>query len=156
MDRTSNFSANCDAIASRCALFATRRLARTLTRLYDAELTATGLRGTQFNVLVAIARSRGRTLTELGDALGMDRTTLTHALRPLRRAHLVRDANNIDRRVRTVELTSLGKQRVSAGMVGWQRAQEQVEATRSAVDWSELNAQLRRLNRLLIVDGQSQ
>ena len=124
MDRTSNFSANCDAIASRCALFATRRLARTLTRLYDAELTATGLRGTQFNVLVAIARSRGRTL--------------------------------IDRRIRMVELTSLGKQRVSAGMVGWQRAQEQVEATRSAVDWSELNAQLRRLNRLLIVDGQSQ
>lgn len=144
---------SCDEIAAQCALFATRRLARSLSRVFDASLAPLGLRGTQFNVLVAIARRRGTTLTALGAALGMDRTTLTHALRPLRREGLVTPLATLDRRAHAVKLTPLGRRRVEASVTLWREAQARVEQAAGEADWPTLNRQLRRLNRSLNDQG---
>ncbi len=118
-----------------CALFATRRLARSLSRVFDASLAPLGLRGT--------------TLTALGAALGMDRTTLTHALRPLQREGLVRALATADRRAHAVELTPLGRRRVAAGVTLWRAAQLRVQQAAVETDWPTLNRQLRRLDRSL-------
>jgi DNA-binding MarR family transcriptional regulator len=142
-----NFEQHCDDIAARCALYATRRLARTLSRHYDAHLAPVGLRGTQYNVLVAIARARGADMTALGHRLGLDRTALTHALRPLHRAGLVDSVAGIDRRRREWRLTPQGRRRVAAAIPLWTAAQRSVERQLQGVPWSSLNASMRRLSR---------
>lgn len=147
MTDSSPLSLEYDRIAASCALFATRRLSRSIAKLYDAALAPAGFRGTQYNVLVAIARGHGQSLTHLGELLGMDRTALTHALRPLVRAKLVRDSATDDARSRGVALTPLGERRVAAAIASWQQAQTVVEDALGAERWSELNRELRRLNR---------
>ncbi len=147
MDRTNSPSSEYERIAATCALFATRRLSRSIAKLYDAALAPAGFRGTQYNVLVAIARGRGHNLTHLGELLGMDRTALTHALRPLVRAKLVQNVATDDARARGVALTPLGERRVAAAIAAWQRAQSVIEDSLGADRWRELNRDLRRLSR---------
>jgi DNA-binding MarR family transcriptional regulator len=149
MGESKRFLGECDHIAASCALFATRRLGRTLSRLFDEELAQRDLKGTQYNLLVAIARGAGRNLSELGALLGMDRTTVTHALRPLVRARLVEMIKTSDRRARGAQLTALGRARVRQAMPLWRRAQKRVERAAGADSWTILNRQLRQLNRKL-------
>jgi DNA-binding MarR family transcriptional regulator len=138
-----------DHIAAHCAMFATRRLSRTITRLYDTALAASGLRGTQYNVLVAIARGKGETMTELGFVLGMDRTTLTYALRALTRDKLVESRPGEDARARALRLTPLGRRRVAAAIPLWAQAQQSVEAALGDGRWDTLNRELRKLNKIV-------
>jgi DNA-binding MarR family transcriptional regulator len=146
----SHVQANYDHIAATCAMFATRRLSRSITRIYDAALAPSGLRATQYNVLVAIARSAGETMTELGARLGMDRTTLTHALRSLTERGLVADVATEDRRVRTLALTPLGQECAATAIPLWEQAQVEVEcALGGAAQWERLNGELRGLSRAL-------
>lgn len=147
MESTHSNCREYERIAASCALFSTRRLSRSIAKLFDAALAPVGFRGTQYNVLVAIARLPGQSLTHLGDLLGMDRTTLTHALRPLVRAKLVRDVATDDSRSRGVALTALGERRVAAAISHWQRAQIVIETALGGDRWVELNREMRRLNR---------
>ena len=150
MNEKADNSAVFDEIAASCAMFATRRLSRTITRHYDAALAPSGLRSTQYNVLVAIARGRGESMTALGRVLGMDRTTLTHALRALRRDDLVREGRCDDGRVRPLALTDRGAELVASAVPLWRSAQADVEAAMGgAKAWSELNSRLRRLSKVV-------
>lgn len=65
----------------------------------------------------------------LAEETVMDRTTMTHNLRPLERDGLVTiDIPKDDRRSRVVTLTKLGHQRVKEGQTAWQSAQDQFES----------------------------
>lgn len=147
MIKIGQFERQCDDIAARCALHTVRHLARTLARHYDAHLASTGLRGTQFNVLVAIARARGADMTTLGRRLGLDRTGLTHALRALTRDGLVESLSGRDRRRRELRLTPVGRRRVAAAMRHWAAAQREIEQGVSGPAWPEIAVPLRRLSR---------
>ncbi len=143
-----------DHIAANCAMFASRRLSRSITRLYDAALSPSGLRATQYNVLVAIARGKGVSMTELGAVLGMDRTTLTHALRSLVQQQLVEDTEAPDARVRRIVLTDRGRECAAAAVPMWRRAQDMVEgALGGAPEWRDLNKRLRSFNRAIPATG---
>lgn len=147
MAQTTKFDRQCDDIAARCALHTVRRLARALARHYDAHLAPTGLRGTQYNVLVAIARARGADMTTLGRRLGLDRTGLTHALRALSRERLVESRPGSDRRRRELRLTALGRRRVAAAMRHWDAAQRAIEQGGAGPAWPVIAASLRSLGR---------
>ena len=75
-----------EAIATLCACRNVRRAARAVTGLYDRILAPTGLRATQVTLLVALEKAGPIPFTRLAGVLGMDRTTLTRNLEPLRRA----------------------------------------------------------------------
>lgn len=141
------FTRNCDLMARTCALFAVRRLARAVTLHFDSHLAPSGLRGTQLNLLAAIARAEGASLTTLGERLGMDRTALTHALRPLRREGWVRDQVSADRRERLVALTAAGRRAVACAMPLWRTAQRVMEAACGASHWPAFNLDMRRMSR---------
>lgn len=147
MVQPGRFEKQCDDIAARCALHTVRQLGRALARHYDAYLAPAGLRGTQFNVLVAIARARGADMTTLGRRLGLDRTGLTHALRALARDGLVESLPGSDRRRRELRLTPLGRKRVAAAMRHWAAAQRAIELGVSKPSWAVIAVPLRRLSR---------
>ena len=63
-----------------CLCLASRRAARSITRAFDRKLRASGLRATQFTILVMLARAGPLSIGHLADALGAERTTLTRNL----------------------------------------------------------------------------
>lgn len=112
-----------------CTGLRLRALTRIVTRHYDAQLSRTGLRLTQYTLL-SYLRSTGETgHSALAQALGMDRTTLTRNLKPLVEAGWITQARaGGDARSTRLRLTE-------AGLAQWQQARPQwLAAQRSLND----------------------
>jgi DNA-binding MarR family transcriptional regulator len=111
-----------------CTCFKVRRLARTVSRLYDQHLAVAGLKTTQYSLLRAVALGPAP-LARVAGELGVERTTLTRNLKPLLAAGLVDIATGADARERLVALTPLGVAAIARGKVAWRRAQDELQAT---------------------------
>jgi len=118
-------SALADLLACNCASL--RKAARRVSLLYDRHLARSGLTIGQYAILAEIARcpeGEPPTLSALAQALVMDRTALSHTLKPLERDGLVRlTSDQRDRRARLVHLTALGRKRASTARASWVEAQ---------------------------------
>ena len=88
MDTPTPGRAELAEVAAGCACRNLRRTARAVTQLYDDTLRPSGLRITQFTLLVAVAISEPVPITRLADALDLDRTTLARDLKQIGRAHV--------------------------------------------------------------------
>jgi DNA-binding MarR family transcriptional regulator len=108
-----------------------RQAARHVTRLYEKHLAEADLTSAQFSILVVVDQKRHASMSELADALVMDRTTLLRAVKPLQRDGLVaakRGEGVGDPRQVSFSLTSAGRNRLKAAMVCWMSAQQEFEA----------------------------
>jgi len=118
-------------MACNCA--ALRKAARRVSLLYDRHLARSGLTIGQYAILVEIERRPERdrsTLSELAQALVMDRTALSHTLKPLERDGLIRlRRDQRDRRARLVSLTALGRERAAVARSCWVEAQAHFSKT---------------------------
>ena len=110
----------------RCVCFNVRKTARAITQLYDEMLRPSGLRVTQFSLLMATRGLDSVTLNRLARAVGMDRTTLTRNLRPLEKQGLLRIVLGADRRERNVMLTVKGEQTMVEALPLWEAAQARI------------------------------
>ncbi|HAA05509.1 MAG TPA: MarR family transcriptional regulator, partial [Syntrophobacteraceae bacterium] len=103
-------SVRCKEIGRSCACYNLRRAARAITRLYDDFLRPSGLRSTQYSVLM-VARLRGPvTLTKLAEMTVNERTTLTRNLTILEKKGLILIEPGKDRRERQVSITERGQE----------------------------------------------
>lgn len=122
-----------------CACAELRRAARAVTRLYDAALRPTGLRGTQFTLLQALGFA-GNPLRQgvLGEILALDITTLSRTLRPLEEAKWIRSFAGADSRERYIELTPQGRRVLERATPAWESAQHRLKETLGPRDWDAL------------------
>ena len=118
----------CDRAASECLANGIRRASRATGQMYDDALRPSGLRGTQFSVLAVLFKMGPSTVTDLGERLVLDRTTLSRNLRPLERRGLVSSAPGRDRRIRFVQLTDLGRETLARALPLWVRVQDELTA----------------------------
>jgi DNA-binding MarR family transcriptional regulator len=132
-------------VAASCASFAVRRTSRAVTQMFDEVLQPSGLRVTQFTLLVAITTSGARSMTGLGRALIMDRTTLARNLRPLQKAGLVTIGVGEDRRERVVRLTERGDQVLATALPLWRQAQARILQGLGPDRWRDLSGALAKL-----------
>ncbi len=116
------------AFADVCACSHVRKAARVITQFYDTFLQPSGLRMTQYTVLVVIALSEPETVMHLAEQLAMDRSALARALKPLETQGLVMVEPGSDRRTRLVRLTEQGHHVLIQTHPYWLQAQEQVIA----------------------------
>src|SRR5712671_5116476 len=114
------------AVAATCACFNIRKATRAVTQFYDDALRPSGLRITQFTLLVLLQGHGAMTINSLADAAGTDRTTLTRNLALLEERRLVRIRTGEDARERIVELTAAGERAAVAAFPMWQKAQARV------------------------------
>ena len=135
----------CSTIVATCACFSVRVASRAVTRFYDSVLAPSGLRATQFAVIVGVFRGFGTTLTVLGRELGMDRTSLSRNLRPLLHRGFVTAVRPTDRRRRAFQTTKRGERLLVQTIPYWDKAQQHVVATVGAEKWATLNGELRSL-----------
>lgn len=115
-----------EAALLRCTCFNLRKAARAVTQMYDGFLRPSGLRATQFSLLMLIRGMGPIRITELAEEAVMDRTTLKRNVELLEREGLVRIQPGADARVREVSLTPAAEKRLAAALPLWQRAQAHV------------------------------
>jgi len=116
-------------VRDTCLCLHVQRAARVLARRFDEAFRRVGLTSGQFSLLMSLNRSEAPDMAAVAALLAMDRTTLTAALKPLRRRRLVAirpDAG--DRRRRRLSLTTDGRATLAAAVPVWRRVHAAIEA----------------------------
>ncbi len=121
-----------------CTCANLRKAARIVTQAYDVALQPSGLKATQFILLANLVEQGDMPLTQLAEALVMDRTTLTRNLKPLLRKGLVRIEQEEDLRVRKVSLTGDGLRSVEEARPLWEEIQARIGKRLGDDRWSGL------------------
>jgi DNA-binding MarR family transcriptional regulator len=128
----------CLSVRTECTASRLRHASRAISRIHDRILAPSGLRGTQFNVLVALSIAGVVPLLRVAEELGVDRTTLTRNLGPLERDGLVASSPGKDQRIRLLRLTEKGTRALQQALPLWQEAQEKVVGGLGKRRWREL------------------
>ena len=128
-----------------CASFNLRRTARAVTRLYDSALQESGLRSTQFTILVGIAKTQPVSIGALADVLIIDPTTLTRSLKLLRKAGFINVSDRSTRRPRFLTIAPKGERILADSLPAWQKAHERFVATVGSEHWIEMRNELEKL-----------
>jgi len=129
-------------VLAGCACHKVRLAARAVTRSYDDALRGSGLRATQFAVLVAISDAGSTSITALAETLGMDRSTLARNLAPLQQAALVQIGAEGWRRSRKLAVTRKGVAILAEATPLWQVAQDRLRQQLGNERWATVHQTL--------------
>jgi DNA-binding MarR family transcriptional regulator len=127
-----------------------RRTARAVTRLFDLAFQNSGVRSTQFTILVAVAKTQPSSISALSNVLLIDSTTLTRSLRLLQKEGWLSVSARSTKRQRFVNLTPLGQQVLARTVPLWRKAQEQFVDTVGRDYWLNLRSELERLAHVAV------
>ena len=127
-----------DLYALPCACANLRRLARVMTRLYDAALKPAGLEVTQFSLLAMLAMRGEAVHGVLNRGFAMDSTTLTRTLAVMTSRGWIRATPGADRRTRVYRIAAEGRRRFEKARPQWAQVQRVVEAHVGATGWTTL------------------
>jgi DNA-binding MarR family transcriptional regulator len=131
-----------------CVCFQLRRTSRAITQLYDAALQPSGIRSTQFALLVAIAKKEPIRISELSEIVVIDTTTLSRSLRKLERMGHLKIVSGSDRRERLVRMTAKGQAVLGESVSCWRKIQEKVVSRLMDPDWLGIQAQLEKIKQI--------
>lgn len=130
-------------VRDHCLCLHMQRAARALARLFDEALRPLGLTNQQFSLLMSLNRPEPPPIGPVASLLGMDRTTLTAALKPLERRGLVTiSPGDKDRRSRLLAITPEGLALLAEAMPIWQRTHDTVDARLTEIEPAKLRQAL--------------
>jgi len=130
-------------VRDHCLCLHAQRAARVLARRFDDVLRPLGLTNQQFSLLMSLNRPRPPGIGAVAEVLGMDRTTLTAALKPLERRGLARTVvDPDDRRGRNIVLTSDGEELLARAVPVWRDTHAAVEQAMPDVNADQLRHDL--------------
>ena len=131
-------------VRDHCLCLHTQRAARALARRFDRVLSPLGLTNGQFSLMMALNRPEPVGMGPVAALLGMDRTTLTAALKSLERRGLVATASHPDdRRSRLLSPTPQGHALLAQAVPIWQETHAEVDRLLGEAD--DLRPALRAL-----------
>lgn len=134
-----------------CTHLRVRKLSRSITRLYDAEMACLGIKTTQFSLLAHLAQVGSVSPSELAKMMAMDASTLTRNLRPLLSRQWAAQGAGSDSRQRVIELTQQGIVALGEARKCWGRAQERMLEILGTDELHALNSMLDRVQKHLRV-----
>ncbi len=117
----------CRQIGRSCGCYNLRRAARVITRFYENYLRPSGLKPTQFSVLMAVHARGPIPLTKLADMTVTERSTLTRNLNVLEKKGFMKITEGTDRRERLIEITDIGREVLINALPLWEQAQAHIE-----------------------------
>ena len=130
-----------------CLCLYVQRAARALARRFDDALRPLGLTNGQFSLLMSLNRPKPPGMAAVASLLAMDRTTLTAALKPLRRRGLLKvTPDPADGRGRLMTLTAKGRRLLARAVPIWKNTHTAVEALLRDGDSERLRNNLRALS----------
>jgi len=116
-------------VRDACLCLHVQRAARALARRFDDALRPIGLTNGQFSLMMSLNRPQPPDMGAVASLLGMDRTTLTAAIKPLQRRCLLKvRVNSEDRRSRALTLTPEGRRLLARAVPVWRKTHVAVES----------------------------
>jgi len=113
---------------SQCLCTTLRAATRRLAATYDEALAPVGLNVAQFSLLRRIARLEPASLTQLGEAAELDRSTVGRNVRVLARDGFVALERGEDQREAVVVLTKQGRKALDRAAPLWEDCQRHIES----------------------------
>jgi DNA-binding MarR family transcriptional regulator len=111
-----------------CLCLHVQRAARALARRFDDAFRPLGLTNGQFSLMMSLNRPEPAGMASVAALLAMDQTTLTAALKPLKRRGLLKIATSpVDRRARLLTLTAKGRRLMARAVPIWKSTHLAVE-----------------------------
>ncbi|MCL1695012.1 MarR family winged helix-turn-helix transcriptional regulator [Lysinibacillus sp. BPa_S21] len=110
-----------------CVCANLRKKTRVVTQLYDKLLQPTGLKVTQYSMLANIDLQQSVSISQLGEILLLDQTTITRNINLLKQngyVDLNRDPQ--DARTKVITLTDKGIEKLNEAAPIWQDIQERI------------------------------
>ncbi|WP_109478170.1 MarR family winged helix-turn-helix transcriptional regulator [Paraburkholderia sp. C35] len=133
-----------EEMVSQCALFDVSRLSRLLTGLYNAKMKDVPLSISQYTLLINIDALAPARVTEVANAMLMDRTSVTRLTEPLiARGFLKIEQSAEDRRAKNLTVTAKGRTALRASEEAWRDAQLAFLEAVGPEHWSLLRKTLR-------------
>jgi len=113
-----------DQISSECLLGHWRKVNRVLTGIYEAEMRDWGVKPSQLNLLVAVAKTGPVRRIDLGKRLHLDPSTLTRNLQLiLKQGWIEEKPDEADQRSSRLKITLKGRKLLEGIAPAWKRAQ---------------------------------
>ena len=125
-----------------CTNFKLRRITRLVSRHYDAQLAASGLKTTQYSLLSTVLARGPIRPVDLAEAMDVDASTLTRNLKPLIDAGWLTLSEGADARSRLIALTDAGRAKRAEAKALWQVAQRKINELLGAAQVAALHALL--------------
>ena|SRR5271155_5643494 len=115
-------------VRDSCLCLHVQRAARALARRFDDAFRSLGITNGQFSLMMSLNRPDPAGMAAVASLLAMDRTTLTAALKPLRRRSLIKITGDpADGRARLLTLTPKGKGLLAQAVPIWKTTHLAVE-----------------------------
>jgi len=121
MDRLT--SVQCAEIGKACVCGNLRKASRLISQIYDEFLKPSGLKATQFALLMTVKGFGRGTISKLAKWSITDRTTVTRNLKILEKMGLVKIEPGEDLREKIVTITDKGIDALLSGYPYWEKAQ---------------------------------
>jgi DNA-binding MarR family transcriptional regulator len=135
-----------------CTNFKLRQLLRSVARLYDAQMSQTGLKTTQYSLLSHVLTLGPIAPNTLASRMGLDASTLTRNLRPLVDQGWCEQGPGADARSRSITITAAGRAKHAEAKAHWKRAQLSLNERLGAHQVVALHAMIEQVQAAL-ADG---
>src|SRR5215470_15436738 len=147
MDRRSpdHVTRACAGVVADCACEGLRRAARAVSKVYAGALADLALTPTQLAILVATRLHGSLPLSRLARGLGLDRTTLYRAVRPLERRDCLRTLKGRTERERVATVTPKGERALQEALPIWEETQQRFRAALGDRTWLALASATRQV-----------
>jgi DNA-binding MarR family transcriptional regulator len=134
-----------------CASLNFRRTSRMVTRMYDIAMQESGIRSTQFAILVGIAKLQPVAMGTLAKVLMLDSSTLTRSLRLLEKQGMIEVSKRAAMRQRFLTLTHSGEKALQRSLPLWRGAHARFVASVGADYWLKLRSELETIAKSAIM-----
>lgn len=136
-----------------CTNLKLRQLSRAVSRHYDAYVSATGLKNTQYSLLSHVQMLGPVRPSDLAARMRLDLSTLSRNLQPLVALGWISIGPGEDARSRLVEVTDAGRAKRTEGQRAWKQAQLALNARLGAERVVALHALLDDCLAVLDAEG---
>ncbi len=117
-----------ETIASGCLAVRIRLLNRTVTNIFDDALRPLGVKVSQLNVLMVVAKRGPMSPGEVARRLNMEKSTLSRNVDRMRARGWLKVSQGDSGRKQVLELGSAGRKLIEKSLPFWKKAQAQTEA----------------------------
>jgi DNA-binding MarR family transcriptional regulator len=117
-----------DRVTRECIAVRVRLINRVVTALYDEALRPHGLRVSQMNVLVAVARLGGAAPAEVCRLLHIDKSTLSRDVELMKGQGWLASDPPSGGRNQTLRITPLGLELLGRAQPSWEKAQDEAKS----------------------------
>jgi DNA-binding MarR family transcriptional regulator len=133
-------------IEGACVGGCVRKLNRMVSAIYDGALASSGVKTSQFSVLIAVANRGQARPADLIEVLQLDESTLSRNVERMCARGWLRLEQNEDRRSHVIEVTDKGEALIRKCLPAWRQAQAEVSKRLGTGTVAELRSALRKLS----------